>query len=71
MDSKITQFIFDDGEYFAAHTENGGARVGLKGFIALQVPAGHALREEIVSLTPQTVEAFIDRQIEAGVIAIG
>ena len=64
--SSITDFIFDDGEFFAAHTDDGGARVGMNGITSLQVPADHALRAEILALTLDTVEAFIDAQIEAG-----
>lgn len=59
-------FIFDNGEFFVAKTTQGGARVGMNGVVALQVPADHALRDEILALTPDTVEAFIDAQIEAG-----
>lgn len=62
----IAKFIFDNGEYFAAHTADGGARVGMNGVVALQVPAGHDLHSEIVTLTDDTAEAFIDAQIEAG-----
>lgn len=64
--AKISEFIFDNGEYFAAHTADGGARVGMNGVVALQVPAGHALHSEIVALTADAAEAFIDAQIEAG-----
>lgn len=66
----ITDFIFDNGEYFAAHLDNGGARVGMNGYIALDVPAGHALHADVLALTPDTAEAFIDAQIEAGRIRI-
>lgn len=66
MTKKITQFIFDDGEYFAAHLEEGGLRVGMNGLMALDVPAGHDLYAEILGLDEVTTEAFIDRQIEAG-----
>lgn len=66
----ITEFIFDNGEFFAAHLDNGGARVGMNGAVALDVPAGHGLHAEVLALTPDTAEAFIDAQIEAGRIPL-
>jgi hypothetical protein len=68
--SHTTQFLFDNGEYFAAHTSDGGARVGMNGVVAFEVPAGHALHADILALTEATAEAFIDAQIEAGRIPL-
>lgn len=61
-----TSFVFDNGEYFVAHLDNGGARVGINSVIALDVPANHALYAEILALSESTVEDFIDLQIAAG-----
>lgn len=63
---RITNFIFDTGVYFAAHLSNGGARIGMNGVIALDVLANHALYTQIVALTPDLAEEFIDSQIESG-----
>lgn len=68
--ARITEFIFNTGEYFAAHLDNGGARVGMNGYIALDVPASHSLHADVLALTPSTAEAFIDAQVEAGRIRI-
>lgn len=65
-----TEFLFDNGEYFAAHTADGGARVGMNGVVALQVPADHALYAEMIALTESNVEAFIDSRIESGHIPL-
>ncbi|KAA0178793.1 hypothetical protein FX016_22945 [Cupriavidus gilardii] len=64
--TRIAGFLFDNGEFFAAHLDDGGARVGMNGVVALDVPAGHELHSEILALTPATVESFIDQQIGAG-----
>jgi hypothetical protein len=61
-----TQFIFDNGEFFVAHLDNGGARVGMNDVLALDVLADHALYAEILSLNESNVEDFIDSQVEAG-----
>lgn len=70
MSARTTSFIFDNGEYFAAHLNNGGIRVGMNGVCALDVPAGHPLYAEAMAVTENTVEAFIDAQVEAGRIDI-
>jgi hypothetical protein len=61
-----TTFLFDNGEYFAAHLDNGGARVGMNSIVALDVPADHDLYPAILALNESTVEEFIDDQIMAG-----
>lgn len=66
----ISSFVFDTGEYYMAHTQGGGAAVGMNNVCHLRVPPGHGLVAEILALTPATVEAFVDTQIEAGRIAI-
>jgi len=66
----ISQFVFDTGEYFVAHTTDGGARAGMNGYLSLQVGANHALRPAILALTPETVESFLDAQIEQGRIPL-
>jgi hypothetical protein len=37
---------------------------------AIEFPKGHAMFDEANALTPETVEAFIDAQVEAGSIDI-
>lgn len=68
--SHTTTFNFDTGTFFAAHTSTGGLRVGMNGVCSIEFPAGHAMFAEASALTPATVEAFIDAQVEAGRIDI-
>jgi hypothetical protein len=68
--SHTLKFNFDTGEFFAAHTSTGGFRVGMNGLCAVEFPAGHAMLAEAEALTPATVEAFIDAQVEAGRIDV-
>jgi hypothetical protein len=67
---RITSVVFDNGEYYVAHTASGGAAVGMNNLCGLRVSAGHPLVATILALTPDTVEAFVDAQISAGQIAI-
>lgn len=70
MASHTTQFLFDDGEYFAAVTTT-GVRVGMNGVVAIEFPAGCELFEEAMNLdNAAAIEAFIDAQIEAGRIPL-
>lgn len=64
--SHTLEFKFDNGTYFAAHTSNGGFRIGMNGVCAIEFPNGHADRAEVEALTVETVEAFIDGQVEKG-----
>jgi len=65
-----TGFIFDNGEYFAAHLDNGGVRVGMNGYIALDLPANHPLYAEAAALTVEQADDFITRRVEDGTIPI-
>lgn len=65
------KLIVDTPDYFAALTEDGGARVGMTGERCLQVPAGHPLHAEITACrTEADAEAVFDRAVEAGLIVI-
>jgi len=68
--SHTLNFNFDDGTFFAARTNTGGIRVGMNNLCAIEYPAGHAMFAEVDALTLDTVEAFIDAQVEAGYIDI-
>ena len=68
--SHTLKFNFDSGEYFSAYTSSGGIRVGMNGAAIIEFPPGHARFPEALSLTPDTIEAFIDAQVEAGRIDI-
>ena len=69
--SQTTNFNFDNGEYFAAHTDNGGFRVGMNGVVAVEVPSSHALYAEMANLSnAQAIENFIDACVESGHIDI-
>lgn len=69
--SRTTTFNFDTGSFFAAHTTTGGIRVGMNGICAIEFPPGHTMFAQADELTPETVEAFIDAQVEARRIDIG
>lgn len=62
----VTEFIFDNGTYYMGRTESGGAGVGMNSVCHLRVPAGHALLAQILALTPETVEDFVDEQVGQG-----
>lgn len=61
-----TQVIFENEEYFVAHLDNGGVRVGMFEICAVDFPRGHADYERAVALTEETVEEFCDEQVAAG-----
>jgi hypothetical protein len=63
---RITEFKFDNGDYFAAHTHDGGFRVGMNNLVAIEFPAGHPMHAEAQALTLDTVESFIDGQVSIG-----
>lgn len=66
MRSHTTVFHFDNGTFFAAHTDNGGFRVGMNNLCAIEIPAGHQARAIAEALTEETVEEFIDGQVSIG-----
>lgn len=68
--SRTLNFNFDNGTFFAARTTTGGIRVGMNSLCAIEFPKGHAMYAEADALTLDTVEAFIDAQVEAGRIDI-
>lgn len=68
--SHTLNFNFDTGEFFSAHTSTGGIRVGMNGVAAIEFPPGHEMFAEAKALTTETIEAFIDAQVEAGRIDI-
>lgn len=66
MAAKTTEIVFSGPDFYLAHLNNGGVRVGMKDVGAVDFPTGHAAYAEAVTLTEDTVEAFFDAQIEAG-----
>lgn len=68
--SHTINFIFDTGEFFSAYTSSGGIRVGMNGLAAIEFPPGHEMFAEAEALTTETIEAFIDAQVEAGRIDV-
>jgi hypothetical protein len=64
--SHTLNFNFDNGTFFAAHTTTGGIRVGMNDLCAIEFPPEHAMFAEADALTLDTVEAFIEAQVEAG-----
>lgn len=68
--SHTTNFNFDNGTFFAARTTTGGIRVGMNNLCSIEFPSGHAMFAEADALTLDTVEAFINAQVESGRIDI-
>lgn len=68
--SHTTNFKFDNGTFFAGHTTTGGIRVGMNSLCSIEFPPGHEMYAKADALTLDTVEAFIDAQVEAGRIDI-
>lgn len=62
----ITTFIFDDGEFFCAHTDMPGVRVGMNNINAFNIPRGHAFYDRAVEADTRTlVEALFDELMDA------
>lgn len=68
--AKTTDFIFNGYDFFAAHLDNGGVRVGLKGHSCIDFPKSHPLYPKACALTEAKAEEFYDAQVEAGLIPI-
>lgn len=64
--NRITNFNFDNGEYYSANLEDGSIRVGMNGLCHLQVPSSHAEYTRMSALTLDTIEAFIDGMVSIG-----
>jgi len=68
--SQTLTFNFDNGTFFAARTTTGGIRVGMNNVCYIEFPKEHPMFAEADALTLDTVEAFVDAQVEAGRIDI-
>jgi hypothetical protein len=55
-----TTFITKTDDYFTAHLDNGGVRIGFVGGTCFDVPAGHAYYDRIVESTGSMVEEYHD-----------
>ena len=64
--ASTTEIIFENEDYFLAHLDNGGVRVGMFEICAVDFPKDHEEYATAVSLTPDTIEAFCDDQVAAG-----
>ena len=61
-----TEFLFSDGDYFVALTDEPGVRVGIVGGTCFDVPAGHAYFDRICEAsTRSVVEGYHDELTEA------
>lgn len=70
MAAHTTTIICDTGDYFAAHLDNGGVRIGMVGGVCHDVPAGHSSYDAIAAANDETVESIFDSLIETGQIDI-
>ncbi len=62
--AKTTNFIVDGSDYFAAHLDTGGIRVGMKGLAALDVPADHSFYAEAYAIKDEAdAEVFYDKYV--------
>lgn len=56
-----TAFIVDGADYFSAHLDNGGVRIGLVGSVAYDIPAGHTDYARAVAAADESaVEVMVD-----------
>lgn len=61
MAASITSFIVHGNDYFAAHLEDGGVRVGLIDYQAHDFPASHAMYSRVAAVTNEAeAEALFD-----------
>lgn len=67
---KLSKIIWETEEYFLGMTENGWVRAGMLDSHAINFASTHPLYTECVTLTPDTIESFLDRMIEAGNIPL-
>ena len=61
-----TEIIFENEDYFLAHLDNGGVRVGMFEICAVDFPKHHEEYTTALALTPDTIESFCDDQVAAG-----
>ena len=66
MHARTTKIVFETSDYFLAHLDNGGIRVGMFEVCSVDFPAGHADYAEAAALTPETIEAFCDNEVATG-----
>lgn len=61
-----TKIIVETEDYFVAHLNNGGVRVGMFEICAVDFMPEHPEYSRAVALTAETVEEFCDEQVAAG-----
>lgn len=66
ISAHTTQIIFENADYFLAHLDNGGVRVGMFDVCSVDFPAHHIEYARAVALTPESIEDFCDEQVAAG-----
>lgn len=55
-----TEFIAKTEDYFTAHLNDGGVRIGFIGGDCFDIPAGHAYYDRIAEASPEMVEELHD-----------
>lgn len=61
-----TEFLFNDGDYFTALTDQRGVRIGIVGGTCYDVPAGHAYYDRIREASSRAeVEGYHDELFAA------
>jgi len=55
-----TEFIAKTEDYFSAHLNDGGVRIGFVGMQCFDVPAGHAWYDRIAEASPEELESLHD-----------
>ncbi|KWO88641.1 hypothetical protein WM32_09360 [Burkholderia ubonensis] len=44
---RITEFLFNNDDYFVARTDMPGVRIGMVGGICFDIPTGHAYHDRV------------------------
>jgi hypothetical protein len=57
---RTTNFIVQTEDHFVADLDNGGVRIGMKGFAAVDFPATHVEYDRVRALTAAAVEGAFD-----------
>ncbi|AVS67879.1 hypothetical protein C8245_21365 [Paracidovorax avenae] len=59
--ARTTAFLFRDADYFSAHLNDGGVRIGIVGGVCYDLPAGHAYHARAAEASARaTVEDLHD-----------
>ena len=55
-----TEFIAKTEDYFTAHLDDGGVRIGFIGGTCFDIPTGHTYYQRITEATSEMIEEYHD-----------